>query len=89
VPPPPFSLGSQFIVAGIVQDLRAFNVNTMATPAYAGTQGGALPNDGFGKLWWWNAASFAVDDGSAFTVVVRPTVIDVFSPGRWEQTSFG
>lgn len=85
IPLPSGSCACSFIVVENVAAGRAFNPATIVLPASMWTQGGLTPGDGYGKFWNWIATSFAVDDGSEFTVVMRPVTIDAGSPGRWEQ----
>lgn len=57
----------------------------LTLPAMMVTQGAAAPDDSMGKIWLWMPASLEVDDGSEFTVVIRPANLGVLVPGRWEQ----
>lgn len=84
---PEASCDCSFVVKENAEDARAFNPATVTLPAILHTQGGLVPGDTLGKTFWYNEASFEVDDGTEFTVVIKPVTIDAGSPGRWEQTS--
>lgn len=49
------------------------------------TLGGAAVGDGFGKDWYYDPASLAVDDGTAETVVIRFDNKPIGEPGRLLQ----
>jgi len=85
--PPMPECDCPIVVKETVVDARAYTPATFVSPALLVTQGGGAVGDGFNKTFRWNAASMAVDDGTIYTVNIRPNSINAAAPGRWEQTS--
>lgn len=75
---------SKTVVRPTVDAMRS--VTTYGEDFYFVTLGGTTKNDGFGKRWYYEPTSMDVDDGTGETVVIRPSVIPLTSPGRLIQT---
>lgn len=89
IPLPPSSCPCSVILEYTVELARGFNPATISLPAELHTEGGATAGDSYGKVFRWVADSFAVDDGTPYTTVIKPVTIDIAQSGRWEQTSLG
>lgn len=73
------------VVQENVQDGRDYEPAAFITPSLMTVLGGLVPGDGLGKVFYWDAASTAVDTGDETTTVIRPTSIGSLAPGRWLQ----
>ena len=48
-----------------------------------GVSGAVNPTDGFTKYWRYDARATGDDDGTPYSAVVRPDIVDEKNPGRW------
>lgn len=86
ITPPASGLGS-FVIVENVEDARGVNPDVLELPALLHTLGGDTPGDTFGKIFRWVPDSFAVDDGTPYTINIQPSNRADVDAGRWEQTS--